>query len=75
MKMDKKMYLPASLAQSLLDDLGCLYINAYVCQNHVPLDKISDSAIAAADTYAKIKFFEITSLLETNGFEWDVVEA
>ena len=73
--MSKKMYLPASLAQSLLDDLGCLYINAHICQDHVPLDKISDSAIEAADTYAKIKFLEITSALETNGFEWDVVEA
>lgn len=73
--MNKKMYLPASLAQSLLDDLGCLYINAHICQDNVPLDKISDSAIEAADTYAKIKFLEITSALETNGFEWDVVEA
>ena len=74
MIQDNSMFLPSNLEKDLLDDLICVYINAWIGQTKTGLnqlsDELADGLLFYARTYAKIKIFEILGDLETNNFKW-----
>jgi hypothetical protein len=69
---ENNMVLPSNLADSLLEDLTCVYLNAWLGQMKIVP---SESVFSSAETYAKIKMLEILKELEINGFEWSLVQS
>ena len=70
---NNEMLLPSDVADSLIEDLECLYVNAWISQTGRTKPPIPQYVLANAEMYAKIKFLETLGALETNGFKWCIV--